>query len=130
MAPPSFSNSAAGSCAWLSIAGKQAHLGDDIAVANAAGLYANPHPPRTGCGELPLDQLKISARGGNFDATTKCPEMHHDGQSARRAIQVVATAESHPFIGSSVDQNRLPGDVGSALGGQPHNGVGDLFWFP
>ena len=34
-----------------------------------------------------------------------------------------------PFIGTGIDQDRLPGDTRCALRGQPHDGIGYLFGF-
>jgi hypothetical protein len=46
-----------------------AFLSKRVAVTNAAGLYADADVAGAGVGELLLDKLKRSARGGNLHGT-------------------------------------------------------------
>ncbi len=52
-------------------AGKGAELGDGIAMANAAGLYADAHLTGPRLGKLLLHHFKGSAGGGNLHCTSK-----------------------------------------------------------
>ena len=51
-------------------AGPDAHFGHRIAVTHAAGLHADAHLSRTRVRKLFLDQLEVSAGGGNLHGTT------------------------------------------------------------
>ena len=52
--------------AGIGDAGKEAELGNRIAVANAAGLHADAHMARPRLGKLPLHHFKGAARCGNL----------------------------------------------------------------